>query len=237
MTDLLNILAIAIKPINSITASNDNYGIIIAIISAIGLVLAACVGGGMKIMEILYKNRIEKSKKKHYSLKDITMYALNIDKILFDILTKLNASRIILARFHNGGTFIGGLPIDKFSVTNEIYGDDVDHSITQMMQNILLSTHSQVIHELLVSDCYFRASLNDVPNGFKKMLSIGGVKSVYLFLIKDIDETPMSFICITFNEKETELHQDEISYVWKNHNFMLKLMTYYTENNKTKKKD
>lgn len=202
-------------------------GLNIAIISALAIILTAVIGVFSTVIGIWYKDRINKKREKRApSLQDIARYSLNIDKILFETMQIFDADRVFLARFHNGGQFINSIPIDRFSVTNEVYSDDSLINIMPKLQNIILCSQSTIMYELLLNDRYSASSITDISTNYKKYFDHDNLRSMYMFLIKDLSGTPIGFMQINFNNKEKRITNEQIAYVLENHNSLLKLMNY-----------
>lgn len=198
----------------------------IAWITAISILGAAAIGGGFKFAEMLYRNKLEKRRARNkLTLKDVAKYAMEMDKIIFNIMDRLGASRITLSQFHNGGEFIGGIPIDKMSITNEVFSSDNPFPIPlkENRQNVLLGENAAVMYEILLNDKYFKPNVNDCEAKLRKELKQAKVESVYKFLIKSLNGTPVGFLSITYHKK-TDLSSTQISYVWRHHNEILNII-------------
>lgn len=210
--------------------------VLISIISTVGVVVAAGLGAGAKLMEMWWQEyKMQKKKANRPKLVDVAKYSMEIDKILYDFTNKMGATRAMVARFHNGGQFINNIQMDKFSVTNEISTCEHEHSISQRMQNILLSNYSSVMYELLFNNKYFKPDTKECDPDFRREMELDKIKSIYFFLIKDIDETPIGYISLSFHKTKKELSNDDISYIWSKHNPILNFLHYKNEevNNKS----
>lgn len=199
--------------------------ILVAILSVCAAIITTILTGGFKILEIWYQNRIKNIDKKNKTpLGLVAKYSMDIDQILFDILKKTKCDRVFFARFHNGGAFIDNIPMDKFSVTNEVHS--IGYSkISHVLQNILLSTRAPIMYELLYMDEFLRPDTNDGSDLLKIMFD-DSVKSVYMFLIRDLDDMPIGFIEISYMKDIHELGLCDILFIKKQHNDILRLAKY-----------
>jgi len=203
-----------------------NMTVLVAIISVGAAIITTILTGGFKILELWYQNRLKnKAKKNRTPLKDVAKFSLDLDQVLFDIMRKTGADRVFFARFHNGGTFIDGIPMDKFTVTNEVYSFG-QSKISPLLQNVLLSTRSSIMYELLFEYEFKREDTSKYTDGFEKMVLDQNIKSIYMFLISDLNDMPIGFIEVSFINKIKTLDLCEIMFIKDQHNEILKLSTY-----------
>lgn len=198
----------------------------ITTITIIVAILTTVLTGLFQLLCVWYKHILENRKKKNKpSLHDVIKHSLDIDKNLFEIMQECEADRVLFARFHNGGTFIDGVPIDKFTVANEVYVKD-DYSVSLKLQNVLLSTRPSAMYELLFTDEYIREDTSKYNAGFEKILFNYDVKSIYMFLIKDLEDKPIGFIELSYINAPKTLDIEQISTAKSYHNTILKLAQY-----------
>lgn len=198
-------------------------------ITVIVTILTTILTGLFQILSVWYKYILDNRKKKSKpTLHDVIKNSLDIDKSLFEIMQECKADRVIFARFHNGGTFIDGVPIDKFTVANEVYNKD-DYSVSLELQNVLLSTRPAAMYELLFTDEFIREDTSKYNAGFEKMLFNYDVKSIYMFLIKDLEDKPIGFIELTYINAPVSLDHTKIAFAKSYHNSILKLAQYKNE--------
>jgi hypothetical protein len=67
----------------------------------------------------------------------------------------LNADRVQIAQFHNGGKFLEGTPIKKFSVTHESCGPGISME-SQNFQNVIITLFWSIIELLKENDSKIR---------------------------------------------------------------------------------
>ncbi len=96
---------------------------------------------------------------------------VEINESLTELRSVLNAERAQVGQFHNGGNFLDGSPVKRFSVSHESCSSEATHGAVQM-QNVLLSLFWDVVPLLkenqavgrLVSDmqdCYYKSVLQN----------------------------------------------------------------------------
>jgi hypothetical protein len=201
----------------------------ITTITVIVTIVTTILTGLFQLLSVWYNHMLNKRKKSlKPKLHDVVKNSLTIDKILFEILQECVADRVIFARFHNGGTFIDGVPIDKFSVANEVYTSD-EMSVSLQLQNVLLSTRPSAMYELLFTDSFFREDTSTYTSGFEKMLFNYDVKSIYMFLIKDLDDKPIGFVELSYINNKNVLDEESKLFIKLQHNKILKLAQYRNE--------
>jgi len=84
-----------------------------------------------------FKNR-KKQKWESFDINKMSQKDIRLIELLSELRVAVNASRVHIHRFHNGGKFVGGEPIKKFSCTHESVAIGVSHEITNE-QNVLCS--------------------------------------------------------------------------------------------------
>ena len=137
--------------------------------------------------------------KKHILLKDSSVYDAEIYKVLCKIQQDTSACKVIVARFHNGGVFRGGMDMEKFSITHE-----TSYGSTEPMQSkhvaTLNSRYGSAFLVLATLGYYIVNDVHDCPDpNFKRDMEAFGFKSTYLFLIKQFDGSDEGFIGVNFS--------------------------------------
>ena len=176
--------------------------------------IGAILGGAFTLLNSKYKYKLEvKDKNKHRtSLKEVARFNFEIDKLLYELLAATNFDRITLCRYHNGEEFVKGLPIDKYTMTNEAISSRISETVNEKHQSIHLSKYSTMQHELLYKGCYLRNdidSINDMV--LREYCKKNNLKNTYLFLIEDIDKDPLGFVTFcSINSNATMTDVNEI---------------------------
>jgi len=175
------------------------------IINTIMVVLS--LGASMALLYFLFtfwKTIIKPEKTNHrwhdkYSVKEDSIYNLVVQKILCQLKKELNATKIILGRFHNGGNYVNGLPMKKFSLTHETAGG----TETPMMDKgiaVLNSKYSEAFAQLATIEEYCIADIEDcTDDNFKRDMKVYGFKAAYLFLIRQFNGKEDGFVGVYFN--------------------------------------
>ena len=133
-----------------------------------------------------------------YSVKEDSVYNTEVQKIICRLKHDLSASKIIIARFHNGGTYVNGLPMKKFTVSHETAGyygiPMMDHFVS-----ILNSRYPEAFAQLATLGEYYIYDSNDCPDlNFKRDMEKYCYKATYLFLMKQFDGKEDGFIGVNF---------------------------------------
>jgi len=173
-----------------------------SIITMIGLGVSVVV---LFIVYTFWKNIIKPDKlgnKWHdrYSVKEDSLCHVVVQKILCKLKIDLFATKIIIGRFHNGGNYVNGLPMKKFSLTHETAGG-TDTPMMDKGVGVLNSKYSEAFAQLATIEEYCMADLNDCTDAnFKRDMMGYGFKATYLFLIRQFDGKEDGFIGINFKE-------------------------------------
>lgn len=188
-------------------------------------IVGALTSGLFSIANTWYSNKLKKKGKKRTQeyLYSIAQYNYNLNRTLFCIRNKLNASNIFLARFHNGGQFINGMKIDKFSITNESPSNNTK-ALQKDYENVMFTRYSKTISNLLYTDKFYIPD-TEKQEGFPLEVNQRGYQSLYLFLIKGIDQIPAGFVAILF-ENKTMLESEQKQIVESYHNQILNYVNH-----------
>lgn len=193
----------------------DYTAIIVAIITSISTI------AGIYLKEWLFPKR----KEQKLTIEKSNCY-IELDKICASIRDTIHANAAYIAYFHNGGHFINGVEMDKYTVVGEDY-DCCVVSYKKSFKDVLVNNFPYLFHNLLVRNRHY---CNDVSKYkfqdrcYKDELESRGMKSAYTFLIKDpIKETPIGFISLEYNIVEG-FNPDDEKYIWKKQNTIANLL-------------
>ena len=112
-------------------------------------VIIVAIITGCFMLANTYLSKEHKSKRSRISKLDKSLYYIELDKICFNIRNALKCDGVYIAYFHNGGNFINGISMDKYSVVGEdyspnlnsykaIYKDKLINKLWQLLINFLL---------------------------------------------------------------------------------------------------
>ena len=166
------------------------------------------------ISVILLKNFLDKRKKKP----DMVVDALRVSELVThkidEIKEGLNADRVWITQFHNGGHFYPtGKSITKFSIMYETVNTGVS-SVQTNYQNIPVHLFSKSLNQLVTGDSIEISDYDDekiATYGLKYAAEESGCKSGYLFAIKTIDGKFIGVLGIDYTKNKTQLDDDVIT--------------------------
>lgn len=166
------------------------------------------------ISVILVKNYLDKKKKKP----DMVVDALKVSELVThkieEIREGVNADRVWLTQFHNGGHFYPtGKSITKFSIMYETVNTGVS-SVQSNYQNIPVHLFSKSLNQLVVADLIEIPDFTDVTvatYGLRYAAEESGCKSSYLFAIKAIDGKFIGVLGIDYTKNKTQLDDEVIN--------------------------
>lgn len=144
--------------------------------------------------------------------------ALEVNRIITDKLdfvkTLVEADRIWLLQFHNGGNFYPtGKSIQKFSMVYELLNNDVIPCQSQF-QNIPVSLFSKQINALHKGEIISvkdAASGNSHYEGFTSVISGSGVKSTYVFPIYNIKGDFVGIVGVDYHDNKTDILEAKLT--------------------------
>ena len=163
---------------------------------------------------ILVKNYLDKRKKKP----DMVVDALRVSELVThkieEIKEGLNADRVWVTQFHNGGHFYPtGKSITKFSIMYETVNTGVS-SVQSNYQNIPVHLFSKSLNQLVTADLIEISDFEDVTiatYGLRYAAEESGCKSSYLFAIKSIDGKFIGVLGIDYTKNKTQLDDEVIN--------------------------
>jgi hypothetical protein len=133
-----------------------------------------------------------------YSVKEDSCYSTIVQKIICKLKFELKSTKIVIGRFHNGGNYVNGLPMKKFTLTHETAGG-TDLPMMDKCVAVLNSRYSQAFAQLATLYDYCVADVNDCPDlNFKRDMELWKFKSCYLFLMRQFDGKEDGFVGVNF---------------------------------------
>lgn len=148
-----------------------------------------------------FKNKLETK-----PTKSLVEEAINLNELVSEqleiIIDELEADRIWIAQFHNGGHFYPtGKSIQKFSIFYENITPNTE-PIQSVFQNIPVSLFPKSLSKLYKDGELSIAELNDGEDYDLKPLCIAyGTKSFYMISIYNLDDHFIGAMGIAFNEE------------------------------------
>ena len=148
-----------------------------------------------------FKNKLETKPTKKLLEEAIDLNEL-VSEQLEIIIDELEADRIWIAQFHNGGHFYPtGKSIQKFSIFYENITPNTE-PIQSVFQNIPVSLFPKSLSKLYKDGELSIATLNDGEDYDLKPLCVSyGTKSFYMISIYNLDDHFIGVMGIVFNEE------------------------------------
>ena len=166
------------------------------------------------ISVILVKNYLDKRKKKPDMVVDALRVSEQVTHKIDEIREGLNADRVWITQFHNGGHFYPtGKSITKFSIMYETVNTGVS-SVQSNYQNIPVHLFSKSLNQLVVADLIEIPDFEDVTvatYGLRYAAQESGSKSTYLFAINTIDGKFIGTLGIEYTKNKTQLDDEVIN--------------------------
>jgi len=155
--------------------------------------------------------RFFKRKKRKSSIEYSIEHDKRIVKKIKDILEEFDADRAKVFRFHNGGAFLPDLKsMKKFSCIYEIDGKNVAPSQLEL-QNLHISMLHNPLSQLIETNEYLQPFVENMEDISEKyFFSDIGIKSMYAFLIRNINNDAIGFLSIDYVNKTVELTEDQL---------------------------
>lgn len=179
--------------------SSDTHIVIntILIIAAIGIITILLIIL-YKFWQLLKPQQTLNKLHDKYSVKEDSIYSLVVQKIICQLKQELSAVKIVIGRYHNGGNYVNGLPMKKFTITHETAGG-TDIPIMDKGIAILNSRYSEAFAQVATLGEYCVSDMQDCTDqNFKRDMQAFGFKATYLFLIRQFDGKEDGYISVNF---------------------------------------
>lgn len=138
-----------------------------------------------------------------------------IEHELENIRQELNADRVWVAQFHNGGTFYPtGKSVQKFSIFYESTSPGIS-SVARTLRNIPCSLYSKALSKLLKRDDLFIPSFQEKmynTYGLDSMIEVTGSMSMYILPLFSMDNKFIGMIGVDTIKTEKKLKHGEWEY-------------------------
>lgn len=204
----------------------QDYGVLGAILILAGIIAFVLIRNSSKrIRELetkndsLYESMQELMKKvmNHNDEGDLINkfknYPDNANKIqiqLYHILQTFGANRVSIYEFHNGGKNLQGVEFKKCSNTYEAVALETKPIIKEM-QNLPLSMNPLWCKLLATREDILIGSVENLADIFlKNYLETQSIKTLYLSILLEYDNSPIGFISLEYYKINRELTEDEL---------------------------
>jgi hypothetical protein len=131
-----------------------------------------------------------------------------LDKILFD----LNADRVYIFQYHNGGSNVAGIPFARCSNTHERCEIGITPNIS-MYQNLPLAMYG-FRHDLVARKMTLTIDdleiIKDTDKSSYNLMRSQGIKSLYLTGMFALDGTPLGFIGVDYERDYKTLSKEQV---------------------------
>ena len=128
---------------------------------------------------------------------------------LRDVLNILNADRVCIFSFHNGGTFYSGKSMQKMSMSYE----EIDNGISSIIMNkqdIPVSACITTIKPLIENGEFYCQDTKEYPEGLCKYhLKNDGVKSTYQYPVIDLHQNAIGVLRVDYVKRKTKLSDED----------------------------
>ena len=152
--------------------------------------------------------------KKNNFEKDIN-YSEQIQEQIEDLLDELNADRVWISMFHNGGhLYPTGKSLQKFSIMYETLGVGHTKSLKDIFQNVPISLFAKVMGKLN-KDREVKASIKDAQDNFgvNAFLTEYGSKCLLMLSIEDLQENFIGILTIEFAYDREDFSESELIFI------------------------
>ena len=115
----------------------------------VGMVMAAILAGFLMIYPMIKSSRLTKQKKKSHPTSEgfLSMHS-RIHEYLTELRVVLDSCRTLVCHFHNGGEFLDGTSMKKFSLTHESTNPGVSQ-VRLDSQDVLLTLYVEMLEHLV----------------------------------------------------------------------------------------
>jgi hypothetical protein len=132
-----------------------------------------------------------------------------VHKRLFNLLHDIEADRISIRQYHNGGNFYSGMPMQRYSCTYEVVGEGISAELPNCQNKFVSET--PILHSGIIKDkeFYIKNVKELEDQSFKQKLEKRGVRTFYASGIWDIQDNLVGLICSEYVVKHHEVTQKD----------------------------
>lgn len=162
-----------------------NIYVVSALISGLFSLIVGFGSVGFK--DYLDKRKNKGQKENHDSITQNDLETMVIvQKFLEDLIDRWEIDRAAIYQFHNGGKFLNGVSMKKYSLTHEATGPGID-KIKSISQNLFLSNHPFLIKKLSESSIFsYEISDPELESVYSK-LEEQGVLQIIIVPIRSLN--------------------------------------------------
>jgi hypothetical protein len=176
-------------------------------------IVTALIGVGGTLITLWYKHKLESRKKavddQRCPISECIVEDTLIMTKLKDVLDEIDADRICIFSFHNGGHYYSGKSMQKMSMSYEQTDNGIS-SIQLEKQNIPVSACLVSVKPTLENGSFNFYDTQSYPEGLcKYYLLKDGVKSTYQWPIIDLSNNAIGIVRIDFVKSKTGLSDDD----------------------------
>lgn len=154
--------------------------------------------GGVWLKHYLKKRREEKEKNAKDPVVDDVEICKRTYEYLRTMLSDVEADRITVLQFHNGGKFYSGRNIQKMSVSFEEATRGISYTREGRI-NMPVSYYSDFLDNLVKSGKYVVPDFDgDDANHVRKLFSEGGPTSLFCIPVWSIDNKLIAVLCLEY---------------------------------------
>ena len=185
-------------------------------------ILSALISGAFSLVvgfgAVMFKDRLdrkreEKSKLDHESIttEDLETMVI-VQTFLEELISKWSIDRGVIYQFHNGGKFLNGISMKKYSLTHEATGPGIE-KIKGISQNLFLSNHPILLKKLTESVIYSMEIDEDILDSARQRLVEQGVVQVITVPIRNLNNLligALSFYMVKHTVVVTEDMEEDL---------------------------
>lgn len=130
---------------------------------------------------------------------------------LGEILDDIDADRISIYSFHNGGEFYSGKSMQKMSMSYEVVSSGIARQQPQR-QSIPVSACISTLQPLMEKRIWHHPSIKDYPESLCKVYLVeDGVKSTYQWAIIDLNKRAIGVLRVDYVKRTKKLSDDALN--------------------------
>lgn len=139
--------------------------------------------------------------------------SVNVYAALEYTISELNADRVYVLQFHNGGHYYSGRGQQKFSCTHEVVEEGISTEHLNSQDHRISTCHSY-IQELIEGEKFSYADVNEIKDsGFLRILDHKGVKSILNVPIKTLNGKMIGILGVDYVKHSNNVKEDQYQFI------------------------
>lgn len=217
----------------------ENHGIAAVLLIATFISITKFIDWSLPVLKKIIEKAIGADPANPYAewFADNLIIRSKAETLLSQLLDDLDADRIAVFEYHNGGKAVAGFDYSKVSNSLEVVRSGIRRQMVEL-QNLPVGFFARLNRHVVENKmiiCPSIADLRCVDEGFHQFMAERKTKSVYTVGLFDLNALPFGFILVEYSKETTDLPAEKVELIKDKSQILSTLLTFGKEMNGKKK--